>query len=85
MCSLKTKKKMGEEDKIRRAQDNRNRLTVGVDCWMDQREREKGKIDAEVGFLENESLHASFPRPLMYSNAKCVVLGLNRSLGETSV
>lgn len=56
---------------------------MGVDGRIDRREREKGKIDAEGGFSKNESLRAS--GPLMYSNAKCVVLGLDWSLGETSL
>lgn len=52
---------------------------------MDQRGSEKGKIEAEGGFSEYESLRASIPVPLMYSNAKCVRLGLDWSLGETSL
>lgn len=82
--SLKMKKETREVDKMRTLSDNRNGLTVGVDGWDDQRVSEKGKINAEGGFLENESLRSSFPRPLMYSNAKCVVLGLDWTLGETS-
>jgi len=73
------------ESEIRRAGDNRIGLTVGVEGWMDQRRSEKGKIDAEGGFSEYESLRASFPVLLMYSNAKCVMLGLDWSLGETSL
>lgn len=52
---------------------------------MDQRENEKGKIGAEGGFSEYESLRASIPVPLMYSNAKCLMLGLNWFLVETSL
>lgn len=52
---------------------------------MDQRGSEKGKIEAEGGFSGYESLRASIPVPLMYSNAKCVMLGLDWSLGETSL
>lgn len=58
---------------------------MGVVSWMDQREGENGKIDAEGGFPEYESLHAFAPMPLMYSNAKCVMLGLHWSLGETGL
>ena len=38
---------------------------------MDHRESEKGKIEAEGGFSDYESLRASIAVPLMYSNAKC--------------
>lgn len=73
---------MGEEDKIRRGRDNRGGITVGV--WAGW-PNEKGKIDAEGGFSEYKGPHAFFPVPLMYSNAKCVMLGLHRSLGEASL
>lgn len=64
--------------------DNRNRQRGRLEGWADQKEEnEKRKIDAEGGFSEYESLRASFPVPLMYSNAKSVMLGLDWSPGET--
>lgn len=51
---------------------------------MDQKNNgvKRGKIEAEGGFLEYESLCASIPVPLMYSNAKCVRLGFDQGSGR---
>lgn len=55
-----------------------------MEDWTGQKEEnEQRKIDAEGGFSEYESLRASFPVLLMYSHAKCVMLGLDWSPGET--
>lgn len=69
---------------IRGAGDNRTGLTVGVEGrYQPKKRRKRGTIDTEGGFIGSyESLRASVPAPLMYSNAKCVRPGPPLAFGR---
>lgn len=45
----------------------------------------RGKIEGEGGLSDSESLRASIAAPLMYSNAKCVRLGLDSLIDTTKL
>lgn len=45
----------------------------------------RGKIEGEGGLSDYESLRASIAAPLMYSNAKCVRLGLDSLIDTTKL